>query len=326
MAANLAVFGPGILFVTAINSTTGTTTGNTPVNVGYAQEFSIDENATLVESYGQNQFPLDIARGTVKATGKIKTARVSGIALNALFHGMSLSGGGIQFQNSEQPSLSAVSTTVATAQGTPGTGVTLTSGTGVVVGETVSGIGVASGTVVSAIAGTALTLSKATTTALAIGVTLSFGVSYVVVNAATFNSDLGVSYVNSNLPLLYSGTSYPSAAGFYGVNPSTGTYYFHPTDVAALATQPLAINYSYTVTTGQTKMVTNQLIGYTPSFQLDYATTFNGKQMYIRIYRAVSNKLSRKFDLKSFSAPEIDIGIMANAAGAVYSEYYPEIS
>ena len=77
-----AVFGPGALFITRTDVANAT-----PVNIGYAQEFQYDEAAETKQLYGQNQYPLVAARGTIKATGKMKAAEISGIALNSAMWG-----------------------------------------------------------------------------------------------------------------------------------------------------------------------------------------------------------------------------------------------
>src|SRR5271170_5935522 len=76
------LFGPGILFLTRTDIANGT-----PYNVGFVNEFSYDFSFETKELYGQNQFALLAARGTAKATGKIKAAAMSGNALNSLLLG-----------------------------------------------------------------------------------------------------------------------------------------------------------------------------------------------------------------------------------------------
>lgn len=76
------LFGPGILYMTRTDIANAT-----PTNVGYVNEFSTDFSFTTKELYGQNQFPLLVARGTAKCTGKIKAATLSGQALNTLLLG-----------------------------------------------------------------------------------------------------------------------------------------------------------------------------------------------------------------------------------------------
>jgi hypothetical protein len=76
------LFGPGILWLTRTDIANGT-----PFNVGFVNEFSLDLSFETKQLYGQNQFPLLAARGTAKATGKIKAATLSGQALNSLLLG-----------------------------------------------------------------------------------------------------------------------------------------------------------------------------------------------------------------------------------------------
>ncbi len=85
MSVPFAAFGPGIVIVTRTDLATPVA-----VNIGYGQELSIDFAGTTKELYGQNQFPLVQARGTIKATGKIKAATISGIAWNNVFFGQTL--------------------------------------------------------------------------------------------------------------------------------------------------------------------------------------------------------------------------------------------
>ena len=84
----LPVFGPGAIFLQRTDIANGT-----PVNIGTANEFQLDQQFTKKELYGQNQFPLFIARGTAKFTAKAKAAVISGIALNSAFFGMTLAAG-----------------------------------------------------------------------------------------------------------------------------------------------------------------------------------------------------------------------------------------
>lgn len=77
---SIAIFGPGSLYVTRTD-----VSYPTPINIGYSQEFSLDESGESKELFGQNQYPLVVARGTIKVTGKAKAAEISSIALNNAF-------------------------------------------------------------------------------------------------------------------------------------------------------------------------------------------------------------------------------------------------
>jgi hypothetical protein len=113
MSTPLAAFGPGILIVTR------TDIANAPaVNVGYAQTFSLDSTATNKELFGQNKFPLVVAQGTVKVTGKITAATISGIAWNNAFYGQAFTSGGYQWNVSEPHSVpGSVAYTVTATNG-----------------------------------------------------------------------------------------------------------------------------------------------------------------------------------------------------------------
>jgi hypothetical protein len=84
----LPVFGPGAIFLQRTDIANGT-----PVNIGRANEFQLDQQFTKKELYGQNQFPILVSRGTAKFTAKATAALVSGIALNSAFFGQTLAAG-----------------------------------------------------------------------------------------------------------------------------------------------------------------------------------------------------------------------------------------
>ena len=81
-------FGSGVLLGTRTDIANAT-----PVNFGLVQEVQLDLQFTAKELYGQYQFPVAIARGQGKASGKAKMAQVSGLAFNNLFFGGTLSSG-----------------------------------------------------------------------------------------------------------------------------------------------------------------------------------------------------------------------------------------
>jgi hypothetical protein len=173
--------------------------------------------------------------------------------------------------------------------------------------------------------------------------TVSSGSTQIQIGSSlTFDADLGVTYANSTasgapgggLPLqrVSSGNE---AAGKYSVTiGSPGLYNFSTADVystAAGGTGPLNIKVLYTQSTtgGQVIPVTNQLIGTTPTFQLDYYTNLNqpsAKPMAVRIFSCISEKLAMQFKLEDFMIPEIDFALFANSNGQIFNKYLPEIS
>src|ERR1700730_10566073 len=107
MSTPVAAFGPGIL----IDSRTDISIP-APVNVGFVNEFSIETAGTIKELYGQKQYALAVARGTIKVTGKFKAAVISGLAWNAVMFGMSsVSTGNIVWNVGSTFTISTASTT-----------------------------------------------------------------------------------------------------------------------------------------------------------------------------------------------------------------------
>lgn len=267
MATPLAAFGPGILIITRTDTTTPIA-----INVGYVQELTVDFAGTTKQLYGQNQYPLVAARGTIKATGKWKAAVLSGIAWNNAFYGMSA------FSTSSANNLvwNIASTftlsTTATAQNLPST--------------------------------------------------------------ATFDADLGMIYSTSGIPLQRVTTGLESS-GKYSL-PSTGGYNFSAADQLGAVngnTTATTIKLTYTQqstgVTGQSLIVANQLIGFTPTFQLDYYTNLNqptAKPFVVRLYSCVASKTMWAPKLEDFILPEFDFDIFANSAGNVVNYVLPEIS
>ena len=88
----------------------------------------------------------------------------------------------------------------------------------------------------------------------------------------------------------------------------------------------MLISYTSTVTTGQSIIVTNQVLGTQPFFKVDYNTTRNGKALSVRLYQCTASKLSMAFKLEDYMMPEIDFGVLQNSAGQVMDLVYPELS
>lgn len=80
-------YGPGALFFTRTDVVVPQ-----PVNVGYVNEFSIEEAGETKSLYGQTDYPLAVRRGTVKASGKMKAALMSATGLN-VFNGNIITAG-----------------------------------------------------------------------------------------------------------------------------------------------------------------------------------------------------------------------------------------
>lgn len=80
------VFGTGDLFFTAL-------AGQSPLKIGALQDVSVDFSSDVKQLFGQNQFPLDVARGKTKIEGKAASGNVDVTSFNQFFFGQSTSTG-----------------------------------------------------------------------------------------------------------------------------------------------------------------------------------------------------------------------------------------
>lgn len=137
-----------------------------------------------------------------------------------------------------------------------------------------------------------------------------FQVTPTVPDSGTWETDLGV--VNSSGVGLTRVASSP-ATGQYSV--SAGVYTF----AAADAGQTVFINYRYTASSTSAKKmtITNQPLGYIPTFRVEFNANYGGKQLVISLPNAVSNKMSFATKLDDFMVPEFDFEGQADSSGNV---------
>jgi hypothetical protein len=108
-------FGSGVLY--GVRTDSGAS-NPTPVNFGLIQDVTIDQSATQKDLYGQYQYPVASARGSIKTTGKATVAKISGLAFANLFFGAVPVAGQLatQFQEAGAiPAASPYTVTVANA-------------------------------------------------------------------------------------------------------------------------------------------------------------------------------------------------------------------
>src|SRR6202166_2834901 len=195
-------FGAGALWG---NRTDATGSGIGPDQFGILEDVQIDFDWTTKELWGQFQFPVDIARGQGKISGKAKFARIFGAIFGDLFFGQ-----------------------------TPATG--------------------------------QLTVSENE----AATVPASTPYTVTVANAANYVDDLGVFYAaGASAGYRFTRVTTPSAAGQYSVNLATGIYTF----AAADAANAVLISYLYNAGSGKKLVLSNQLMGFTPTFKATFYTT-----------------------------------------------------
>jgi hypothetical protein len=104
-------FGAGALWG---NRTDLTGSGIGPDQFGILQEISIDIDWQTKELWGQNQFPVDIARGQGKITGKAKFARIFGAIYGDLFFGQTPATGQLTVAENEAAAVPATTPFTAT--------------------------------------------------------------------------------------------------------------------------------------------------------------------------------------------------------------------
>lgn len=134
-----------------------------------------------------------------------------------------------------------------------------------------------------------------------------------VTHADHFLEDQGVFYSNTGLPL-YRVASGSEATGTYSVNETTGVYTFASGDASA----PMLFNYTYTSTTNIQISGTNKLMGTSPVFEVLLAESFKGNVLNLKLYQAITTKLSFPFKNTDYSIQDLEFSAYANQAGKVY--------
>src|SRR5882757_9283783 len=104
-------FGAGALWGNRTDVTGG---GIGPDQFGILQDVQIDFDWTTKELWGQFQFPVDIARGQGKVTGKAQFARIFGAIYGDLFFGQTPATGKLTVSQNEAGSVPASTTYTVT--------------------------------------------------------------------------------------------------------------------------------------------------------------------------------------------------------------------
>lgn len=127
--------------------------------------------------------------------------------------------------------------------------------------------------------------------------------------SGTWSRDLGV--VLNGVPM----TRVASAptAGQYSV--AAGVYTFAAADTGK--TVFIDFEYTATSTTAPQGTVTNQLMGYAPSFLCDLTTPYAGKQLTVTLFSCISSKLTLATKQDDFMVPEFDFDAFANSSNQV---------
>ena len=131
-----------------------------------------------------------------------------------------------------------------------------------------------------------------------------------VANSTTFDTDLGVVYAATGVPL----TRVASAPAQGQYSAASGVYTFNAADTGVA----VLIDYLYTAATGGTKVaLSNQVMGTTPTFMGVFSTTASGKNVTLKLNLCTSSKLSLQTKIEDYTIPELDFEVMADASNNI---------
>jgi hypothetical protein len=128
--------------------------------------------------------------------------------------------------------------------------------------------------------------------------------------SGAFVADLGVVFTATGVQL--ERVANAPVTGQYSVNVATGVYTF----AAADESEGVAISYEYSASTGgKVWTMTNEVMGYTPSFAMLLQNGYDGKNLVCKLNRCVSGKFSLPFKSDDFAVSDFDAQAFADAAG-----------
>jgi len=131
-------------------------------------------------------------------------------------------------------------------------------------------------------------------------------------SSGTFVADLGVMFSDTGVQLTRVASS--PATGEYSVNESTGAYTF----AAADEDEAISVSYEYSAATGgKIWTMTNETMGYTPSFAMLLQNSYDGKSLVVKLNRCVSGKLSLPLKSDDFAIYDFEASAFADAAGSL---------
>lgn len=112
-------FGSGLL--TGLRNDSQAGASPTPRRFGALQDVAIEFTGDIKELFATQQFPIDVARGKTKITGKAKVAEIKGSEYNDIFFGQTLSTGSLKYAYNESvaENTAAFNYTVANSGSTP---------------------------------------------------------------------------------------------------------------------------------------------------------------------------------------------------------------
>lgn len=145
----------------------------------------------------------------------------------------------------------------------------------------------------------------------AIPATSPYTVTVAPPSSGTFVADLGVAFAATGQQLRRVASA--PAAGEYSVS-NVGVYTFAAADQG----KAIIVSYEYSASgSGQVFSLTNDVMGYTPSFSLLLQNSYDGKSLVMKLERCVSGKLNLPFKNDDFVMSDFEAEAFANAAGSL---------
>lgn len=142
----------------------------------------------------------------------------------------------------------------------------------------------------------------------------TFTITITPPSSGIFASDLGVINAVTGVPMTRVASA--PATGQYSLVVATGIYTF----AAADASVPVLISYEYSIATSATSSlfaITNNLMGYTPTFSAIFYNQYAGKTLAMKLNSNVLGKLALPFKNDDFTTNDMDAEAFADASGSV---------
>lgn len=133
-------------------------------------------------------------------------------------------------------------------------------------------------------------------------------------SSGVFVSDLGVINAVTGLPMARVASA--PATGQYSLAVATGVYTFAAADTGV----PLLISHEYSIANSPTSSLfamSNQLMGYTPTFSAIFYNQYGGKTLVMKLTNNVLGKLSLPFKNDDFTTNDLDAESFADASGSL---------
>lgn len=142
--------------------------------------------------------------------------------------------------------------------------------------------------------------------------TTPFQVTIAPPSSGTFVADYGVS--NATTGAVYKRVASAPTTGQYSVS-GGGVYTFASADTGV----SVKISYEYTATNAAAKKysLTNDQMGYSPSFEAVLTNSFDGKTVVLKLNKVISGKLSLPWKNDDYAISDFEAEALADSAGNI---------